>query len=87
MSAESEVRRRIQERGKNGKITFSEFMEIALYWPQGGYYTGREPVGAHGDWLTGAIFAYIIYSLGQAAQFGWLYHRSRPDRQALGQAE
>ena len=42
-------------------------------------------VGAHGDWLTGAIFAYIIYSLGQAAQFGWLYHRSRPDRQALGQ--
>ena len=44
-------------------------------------------VGAHGDWLAGAIFAYIIYSLGQAAQFGWLYHRSRPDRQALGQAE
>ena len=52
MSAESEVRRRIQERGKNGKITFSEFMEIALYWPQGGYYTGREPVGAHGDYYT-----------------------------------
>ncbi|MBC8244750.1 MAG: hypothetical protein H8E20_10190, partial [Verrucomicrobia bacterium] len=44
-------------------------------------------VGAHGDWLAGAIFAYIIYSLGQAAQFGWLFVRSRPDRQALGRAE
>ena len=40
-------------------------------------------VGAHGDWLAGAIFAYIIYSISQAAQLGWLYHRSRPIRQAL----
>ncbi len=44
-------------------------------------------VGAHGDWMAGAIFAYIIYSLGQATQFGWLFIRSRPDRQALAQAE
>ena len=43
--------------------------------------------GAHGDWLAGAIFAYIVYSLGQAAQFGWLLIRSHPDRQALGQRE
>ena len=39
MSAECEVRRRIDERGK---ITFAEFMDIALYWPDGGYYTGQE---------------------------------------------
>ena len=44
-------------------------------------------VGAHSDWLAGAIFAYIVYSLGQAAQFGWLYIRSRPERRALSQAE
>ena len=43
--------------------------------------------GAHGDWLAGAIFAYIVYSLGQAAQFGWLLIRSLPDRQALAQRE
>ena len=49
MSAESEVRRRIRERGK---ITFAEFIEIALYWPQGGYYSGQEPVGAQGDYYT-----------------------------------
>ena len=44
-------------------------------------------VGAHGDWLAGAIFAYIVYSLAQAAQFGWLFIRSHADRKALGQAE
>ena len=44
-------------------------------------------VGAHSDWLAGAIFAYIVYSLGQAAQFGWLYIRSRPERRALSQGE
>ena len=52
MSAESEIRRRIQERGERGKITFAEFMEVALYWPEGGYYSGREPVGAGGDYYT-----------------------------------
>lgn len=35
MSAEEEIRRRIAEKGP---ITFGEFMEVALYWPQGGYY-------------------------------------------------
>jgi SAM-dependent MidA family methyltransferase len=49
MSAESEVRQRIQSRGK---ITFAEFMDVALYWPHGGYYTAREPVGAQGDYYT-----------------------------------
>ena len=44
-------------------------------------------MGAHSDWLAGAIFAYIVYSLGQAAQFGWLYIRSRPERRALSQAK
>ena len=78
MSAESEVRRRIQERGK---ITFAEFMEIALYWPQGGYYTGREPIGAQGDYYTspavhpafGALIAVQLFQmwreLGSLAAF------------------
>ena len=38
--AEEEVRRRI---ARQGAITFCEFMELALYWPQGGYYTTRPP--------------------------------------------
>ena len=43
-------------------------------------------IGAHGDWLAGAIFAYIVYSLGQTAQFGWLYIRSHPNRRTLEEA-
>jgi hypothetical protein len=44
-------------------------------------------VGAHGDWLPGAIFGFMVYALGQAAQFGWLFVRSRADRRALGQVQ
>ena len=48
-AAEKEIRRRIEARGS---ITFVEFMEVALFWPQGGYYQGRSPVGASGDYYT-----------------------------------
>ena len=48
MSAEAEIIRRIRERGR---ITFAEYMETALYWPDGGYYTTTEP-GAEGDFYT-----------------------------------
>ncbi|MCH7737781.1 MAG: SAM-dependent methyltransferase [Chloroflexi bacterium] len=71
MSAESEVRRRIQERGESGKITFAEFMEVALYWPHGGYYMDREPIGADGDYYTspavhpsfGALLAVQLFQM------------------------
>ncbi|MDP6422084.1 MAG: class I SAM-dependent methyltransferase [SAR202 cluster bacterium] len=47
--AETEIRKRIVERGR---IPFSEFMELALYHPVGGYYSTRRPVGAQGDYYT-----------------------------------
>ena len=49
-SAEAEIRRRIAQRGA---ITFAEFMELALYWPGGGYYVTGDPTGAQGDFYTG----------------------------------
>ena len=49
MTAESDIRRRI---GARGPITFAEFMEVALYHPDGGYYTSGEPIGAAGDFYT-----------------------------------
>ena len=50
VTAELEIRRRIESRGA---ITFAEFMDVALYWPQGGYYTGiSQRVGAQGDYYT-----------------------------------
>ena len=47
--AESEIVRRIRE---HGRITFAEFMELALFWPKGGYYTNPDNVGAEGDFYT-----------------------------------
>ena len=52
MSAESEIKRRI---GQRGSITFAEFMEAALYWPDGGYYSRRDPTGADGDFFTSPL--------------------------------
>lgn len=45
-----EILRRIAVKGP---VTFAEFMEVALYWPEGGYYTsagGRW--GGGGDYIT-----------------------------------
>ena len=38
---------------KRGKITFADFMELALYHPEHGYYTsGKEKIGKRGDYYT-----------------------------------
>lgn len=62
-------------RGKiqaEGKITFSEFMEMALYDPEFGYYTsGRETVGTSGDFLTSPS----MHPLFGAAIARWLCAR------------
>ena len=68
MTAEAEIRRRIAERGA---ITFAEFMDVALYHPDGGYYTSGERVGAAGDFYTspsvhpafGALLAVQLFQM------------------------
>ncbi len=50
--AEAEVRRRI---AKHGPVTFAEFMDVALYWPDGGYYATRRAFGALGDFYTAPL--------------------------------
>ena len=62
---------RIQERIKvEGRITFAEFMEMALYDPEYGYYTsGREPVGESGDYLTSPM----MHPAFGAAIAKWLF--------------
>ena len=49
MTAEAEIRRRI---AAYGRLTFAEFMDVALYHSVGGYYTSGERVGASGDYYT-----------------------------------
>ena len=44
-----ELHRRIEDQGR---ITFSQFMDLVLYWPNGGYYRGSTPTGAGGDFYT-----------------------------------
>ena len=76
MTPEAEIRRRI---GRRGPITFAEFMEVALYWPHGGYYArdgaGDEtsPFGPAGDYYTspmahpafGALLAVQLFQFWQ----------------------
>lgn len=70
MNPEQEIRRRVQQ---SGAITFAEFMAVALFWPQGGYYLGPEPIGASGDYYTspmahpafGALLAQQLFQMWQ----------------------
>jgi SAM-dependent MidA family methyltransferase len=57
------------EIGANGPISFARFMELALYYPQRGYYaSGRANIGRRGDFFTnvsvGPLFGKLL-----AAQF------------------
>ncbi|MEE9284475.1 MAG: SAM-dependent methyltransferase [Dehalococcoidia bacterium] len=49
--AEQTIRRRIRD---HGRITFAEFMDLALYGP-GGYYAWRGPGGRQGDYYTSPL--------------------------------
>ena len=75
----SEIKRQID---KKSRITFAEFMDIALYWPGKGYYTSENVRwGKDGDYLTsidvspvfGRLLAYQInemwQNLGSPPQF------------------
>jgi SAM-dependent MidA family methyltransferase len=50
--AEAEIRRRITE---DGPITFADFMGVALYWHEDGYYTTGAAFGADGDFYTAPL--------------------------------
>ncbi len=60
-----------------GPITFHDFMELALYHPQLGYYASREPMGRERDYLTSPevhpIFGALVGK--QIAQFWELMGR------------
>ena len=74
VTAETEIRGRIRQRGP---ITFAEFMDMALYWPRGGYYSrgslDTRPFGSTGDYYTspmvhpafGALLAVQLYQFWQ----------------------
>ncbi len=65
---EEELVHRLQT---EGRITFAQFMDLALYWPRGGYYRGPSPTGAEGDFYTapgahpafGALLCLQLYQM------------------------
>jgi SAM-dependent MidA family methyltransferase len=68
---EAELRRRIRAQGR---ITFAEFMQVALYLLDGGYYEAHAEIGRSGDFLTspethplfGALLAQLCRLIWQA---------------------
>ena len=70
MDVELEIRRRIRQRGR---ITFAEFMELALFWPDGGYYSNPDQVWPSGDYYTsprahpafGALLSIQVFQMWQ----------------------
>ena len=73
---EKEIRRRINQ---EGTIRFDQFMEIALYWPNGGYYRTGIPVGTEGDFYTSAYVHPVFGALIAQKLFHMWQSLLRPD--------
>ena len=41
--------------GENGQIPFVEFMNLALYWPNGGYYARKNLSNFYEDYYTSPV--------------------------------
>src|SRR5436305_6844087 len=68
MPAERSMRDVLRNLLQNGDLPFRDFIEIALYHPELGYYTrAKSPVGKEGDFITGPslspAFAFAIGKL------------------------
>ena len=74
-AAEQAIRQRIKQAGR---ITFAEFMKVALYYPGGGYYTSDSPFGATGDYYTSPAVHPAFGALLAAQLFGMWQGMGRP---------
>lgn len=64
----------IQHIAGNGPVSFHDFMEMALYYPQLGYYTSaREKIGANGDFYTSSNLT-ALYGAMIARQIEEMWH-------------
>jgi len=76
----ADLRRRI---AATGPISIAAFMADALYHPQFGYYTGSDPIGAAGDFITAPEISQMFGELlGLWCAETWM-RLGRPDPVAL----
>src|SRR5437868_7295776 len=74
---EAEVRRIV---AVEGPIPLAQFMALALAHPLHGYYVMRDPLGAHGDFITAPEISQMFGELiGLWAAAAW-NEMGRPDR-------
>jgi len=71
------IKQKIQQ---EGAISFKDFMEMALYYPNLGYYTSeKEKIGGLGDFYTSSELDPAFGNL-LAKQFNEIYKRKKDKR-------
>src|SRR5688572_28894887 len=70
----------IQKIQKEGPVSFRDFMEMALYYPEYGYYTSRgEKIGKYGDFYTSPYFTSIFgYMIAKQLEEMWFILGKEP---------
>lgn len=65
---------------KEGPISFRDFMEMALYYPELGYYnSAQNKIGTDGDFYTSAnVSASFGAMIGRQIEEMWLILEKRP---------
>ncbi|MEO5649463.1 MAG: SAM-dependent methyltransferase [Ginsengibacter sp.] len=64
----------IQKIRKEGPVSFCDFMEMALYYPQLGYYTSeKEKFGTKGDYYTSPVLS-VLYGQMIGRQIEEMWH-------------
>ena len=77
---------RLRERiAASGPISFSAFMQAALYDPDGGFYARGARLGAHGGAFTTAPIAAPFLARALGSDLRGLWQRAGGSRQPLGQ--
>ena len=70
------LRRRVAD---EGPLSFSAFMEAALYDPSGGFYAAGGHAGRRGDFLTSVEVGPLFGAVLARALDGWWHELGRPD--------
>ncbi len=75
----------VRQIGTDGPMPVSQYMTIALFDPEHGYYTTREPIGAAGDFITAPEISQMFGELVAVWLYGAWTAAGQPDRITLAE--